>query len=448
MTPRIRLLGWAAAVACGLCLLPSAGSAQAGLGVTKACDNGGQIFEGEIINCDVGFEFISDGFDFTRVTPDSTLVPPAFGIPSGQIDIIPFPGGAICTVTDEDFFISAPVNVPADALERNSVCTGAACDPITGVGCSLPCLVCETASVDTDPVTGLSCPGLVGRGEVHMRHQGVEDCRVDTCPTPATFIDLASVEGISATVVNGSITRTQAAQGSSTDTLTCSPVGCPDVTIDKTCDGATVDGQCTGSIIIRVSNDADATATATNCTVEDILDPDGTPTSVALTPDGSVAFDLAPGASLTFNAEVPIDQTTDNEAHIICDPCDGDTAVEAVDRDPCECEVFGEPFKCYAAKLNPSGASFRFVRESVDLEDQFGESSATLFAPFEFCNPVDKNGEGIEDPESHLMCYKLSSRSRPRSRTVLDRDQFGDEQLLVGGSVELCAPAIRTPMAS
>ena len=29
----------------------------------------------------------------------------------------------------------------------------------------------------------------------------------------------------------------------------------------------------------------------------------------------------------------------------------------------------------------------------------------TLVDPFLFCNPVDKNGEGIQNPDDHLACF-------------------------------------------
>jgi len=96
-------------------------------------------------------------------------------------------------------------------------------------------------------------------------------------------------------------------------------------------------------------------------------------------------------------------------------------------------------FKCYKAKLE---LGTPFQRKALPLVDQFGANSGVIVAPFEFCNPVDKNGEGIADPESHLMCYKMTSRRRVSER-VVDRDQFGDETLVLASAASLCLPAIK-----
>ena len=55
-------------------------------------------------------------------------------------------------------------------------------------------------------------------------------------------------------------------------------------------------------------------------------------------------------------------------------------------------------FKCYKAK----GASLDVL---VSLVDQFGvEPEVLVGKPKLFCNPVDKNDEGISNPEAHLTC--------------------------------------------
>ena len=33
--------------------------------------------------------------------------------------------------------------------------------------------------------------------------------------------------------------------------------------------------------------------------------------------------------------------------------------------------------------------------------------------PFLFCNPVDKNGEGIRNPDDHLACYRALPSGQP-----------------------------------
>ncbi len=105
-------------------------------------------------------------------------------------------------------------------------------------------------------------------------------------------------------------------------------------------------------------------------------------------------------------------------------------------------------FKCYAAKPEPRT---RFERREVEITDQFGTRSAVIARPFEICAPVDKNGEGIEDPEAHLTCYKQISRQRDPWRILGDIDQFTvpedgvftPEDLIVGRAAELCFPAVK-----
>src|SRR6185503_14848721 len=56
-------------------------------------------------------------------------------------------------------------------------------------------------------------------------------------------------------------------------------------------------------------------------------------------------------------------------------------------------------FKCYRIRTD------RFQQRNVTLVDQFVTSTATVLRPDRLCNPADKNGEGIDDPTAHLMCY-------------------------------------------
>jgi len=91
-------------------------------------------------------------------------------------------------------------------------------------------------------------------------------------------------------------------------------------------------------------------------------------------------------------------------------------------------------YTCYMTRAAP------FARRTVSLVDQFVSTTATVVRPLRFCNPADKNGEGIVDPTAHLMCYRLSEPFFTR-RTVLVRNQFGDQTLTVVGPESLCNPA-------
>jgi len=426
----------AALVSCTVAILPSVSFGQAGLGATKACDDsdpttpGKQVVEGDTIDCDVSFEFIADTFRYTRVTGEAFNVPPVIaacsGAGGGLCDVIPFPSGGICTVRADNFVVSAPVNVPADAIEGNAVCSGASCNPATGAGCSLPCLVCEAGATESDSATGLTCPGGDARGEIHARHQGVAACTMPACGSLVAnpFIDLASVEGLAVAAAG-----TQPAQGSGTDTIFCVPEG--DLLMRKECSACDPE---TGLNTVSGTLTNDKSVDLVNCTIVDSL-------AGPLSPAG---FALAAGATLTATGTVgPLVGATHNRITASCETATGDPVVAipespGADQDICPpCALTN--FKCYKAKLE---LGTPFQRKSLPLVDQFGANSAVLVAPFEFCNPVDKNGEGIADPESHLMCYKMLSRRRVSER-VVDRDQFGDEALVLASAVSLCLPAIK-----
>ncbi len=111
----------------------------------------------------------------------------------------------------------------------------------------------------------------------------------------------------------------------------------------------------------------------------------------------------------------------------------------------------GEPvndFQCYPIKPEPRT---RFQYRAIEIADQFGTRSARIARPFELCAPVSKQGEGIQDPEAHLTCYKLVTRQRDPWRLLGDIDQFTPgsdgtffpENLIVGRGAELCFPAVK-----
>jgi len=60
-------------------------------------------------------------------------------------------------------------------------------------------------------------------------------------------------------------------------------------------------------------------------------------------------------------------------------------------------------FLCY--KAGNAWGSEKFPKTEVTLSDQFQSRTVTLINPSQYCNAVDKNGEGINDPSAHLTCY-------------------------------------------
>jgi hypothetical protein len=80
--------------------------------------------------------------------------------------------------------------------------------------------------------------------------------------------------------------------------------------------------------------------------------------------------------------------------------------------------------------------------------DQFQGRTVNLGRIEQFCDAVDKNGEGIIDPSAHLTCYQVK-RPRPDERhEVISIDQFSDfegdgpQQLTVHKrKTQLCVPS-------
>ena len=102
-------------------------------------------------------------------------------------------------------------------------------------------------------------------------------------------------------------------------------------------------------------------------------------------------------------------------------------------------------FKCYVVRGRG------FARRDVSLVDQFESKSTTVLIPKLLCNPVNKNGEGVPNPDGHLTCYKIRDVSGqtpfvPRSVTI--RDQFAqqDFRTMSGDcrqSAYLCVPSLK-----
>ena len=80
---------------------------------------------------------------------------------------------------------------------------------------------------------------------------------------------------------------------------------------------------------------------------------------------------------------------------------------------------------------------------TLELADQFSKDAWEdwiISAPI-FCNPADKNGEGIKDEKRHLTCYALEKQHRAEVNVhVVVSNQFGKHELLVGTALVLCVP--------
>jgi cysteine-rich repeat protein len=104
-------------------------------------------------------------------------------------------------------------------------------------------------------------------------------------------------------------------------------------------------------------------------------------------------------------------------------------------------------YLCYRAK--ETRGEPRFEPRSVSLADAFETRETEVKAPKALCNPVNKNGEGLFDPASHLVSYPIRSSERHEKRKGLPvsnqfpfiaLDTVKEERLLVPSAKSLSAP--------
>ncbi|MEL7114050.1 MAG: hypothetical protein AAGP08_00420 [Pseudomonadota bacterium] len=104
-----------------------------------------------------------------------------------------------------------------------------------------------------------------------------------------------------------------------------------------------------------------------------------------------------------------------------------------------QAQGFGEHYACY--RIDPHGG---FDPRTVELKDQFAGYKAEVIRPVSLCNPVDKNGEGIREPEVHLVCYEIRAEAVTDVRPTVDvntSNQFTEQSMTaVVPPVTLCVP--------
>jgi hypothetical protein len=95
-------------------------------------------------------------------------------------------------------------------------------------------------------------------------------------------------------------------------------------------------------------------------------------------------------------------------------------------------------FKCYDAFGDP-------VDIGVNLADQFQGFGTLVVEPFRLCNPADKNGEGIANPDDHLVCYLLQPPGGFLGIPIPIQNQFFPAQstIDVGDAFGLCVPSAK-----
>jgi cysteine-rich repeat protein len=98
-------------------------------------------------------------------------------------------------------------------------------------------------------------------------------------------------------------------------------------------------------------------------------------------------------------------------------------------------------FKCYKST---DAKSPPFTPVTVTVTDQFEQKTTLVKKPSLFCNPVNKNGEGIGDTTAHLVCYDVKDtkgQTKFAGRNVEVGNQFGTVQLRATKAGLLCVPS-------
>jgi hypothetical protein len=100
-------------------------------------------------------------------------------------------------------------------------------------------------------------------------------------------------------------------------------------------------------------------------------------------------------------------------------------------------------YKCYQGKDLKNPKFDKVV--GVETDDQMVTGQLVDAKKLKFvCTPVDKNGEGINDPNAHLACYQLKAPKFAIRPTVEVSTQFQTSRFEIKKGKLLCLPASKT----
>jgi hypothetical protein len=344
------------------------------------------------------------------------------------------------------------------ACQKTGAPAGTACNPLNSeTECVLPCIVGPAGQEGADdatkkstiasavpvppgvpivlPVspTGLVLPGGIGTAQGSVAFTLLDVVKVgDLCPADGFIRDQGFLYGGIACPTVGAPGCDNGLNVFTAPAAVACAIPAPP-TIVKDC-AACAPETGKNTITATVKNPADGQALF-KCSVTDSL-------AGVLLPS---PFDLPKGGLQVVTGVTTVTESTPNKVSGKCENAAGlviDILPETPGSDQDTClPCSGDSYKCYAVK--PVPRSPRFPGEIVGLEDQFRTTEARLLSPYEICNPADKNGEGIANPDGHLMCYKFLDRSRASSVPVRVTDQFGTEDLRTSSANVLCVPALK-----
>ena len=105
------------------------------------------------------------------------------------------------------------------------------------------------------------------------------------------------------------------------------------------------------------------------------------------------------------------------------------------------CFQQGPPDHFLSYQIKKSKGVPKFEKREVFLADRFGEGDFEVKKPVALLNPADKNGEGITDPNTHLISYRVKGPKFEKLEDVPVEDQFGQLLLDVKRPDRLLVPA-------
>jgi hypothetical protein len=99
-------------------------------------------------------------------------------------------------------------------------------------------------------------------------------------------------------------------------------------------------------------------------------------------------------------------------------------------------------YRCVSTKISKGAPKFP-KGQAASVADQFATRTVTLKKPATLCVPTDKNGEGINRPDDHLLCYKVKPSVKTSATGVQVQNQFAAQVLELKSEAQLCVPSLK-----
>ena len=142
------------------------------------------------------------------------------------------------------------------------------------------------------------------------------------------------------------------------------------------------------------------------------------------------------GADLTVTSQFGQTPLRARRAFSVCVP----SGVDAV---PATTDV--DRFKCYKAPRRPGGS--KFVKQEVQVTDDFEDKTLRINRPDLVCNAVDQDGQGVIDEAATLVCYKAKrgkGTAKFTGQTVDVTNDFGADTQRAIKPRHVCVPSQRS----